>query len=119
MNNTKKTIKKQSKNTRMSENDINLILYELDAVARQERSYKLTWEALELFSGYSRQSLWAKPEIKARYAEVKSIKRPEKQGNNQYRQILEQRIKGLEDKIAELKKQENAWLELWARGFVS
>lgn len=117
MNRTKKFSNKNTKASRMTEKDILFILYELDSWKNGERSNKLTWDVLERLSGYSRQSLWAKPEIKIRYQEVKDsirngIKKPT---SNQYRQTLEQRIKSLEDQIVKFKEQENKWLELWAR----
>src|SRR6185437_11813621 len=83
----------KDKKTRLKPSDIKAILYELDAWQRRERGDKLTWGFLENFSGYSRQSLWAKEEIKNHY-------------NN---------IKTLEAEIAKLKIQQNNWLELWAR----
>jgi hypothetical protein len=117
MKRTKKSSNKNMNVSRMTEKDIIFILYELDSWQNGERSNKLTWDVLERLSGYSRQSLWAKPEIKIRYQEVKAnirngIKKPT---SNQYRQTLEQRIKSLEDQIAKFKEQENKWLELWAR----
>lgn len=112
--------KKSSKNiaaSRMTEKDIIFILYELDSWQNGERSNKLTWDVLERLSGYSRQSLWAKPEIKIRYQEVKNSIRNgiNKPTSNQYRQTLEQRVKSLEDQVKKYKEQENKWLELWAR----
>lgn len=50
--------------SRITEKGIIFILYELDSWQNGERSNKLTWEVLERLSGYSRQSLWAKPKIK-------------------------------------------------------
>jgi|SRR6185437_39027 len=106
----------KDKKTRLKPSDIKAILYELDAWQRRERGDKLTWGFLENFSGYSRQSLWAKEEIKNHYNNIKSILKSNKMPNsNQYRQTLEQRIKTLEAEIAKLKIQQNNWLELWAR----
>ena len=118
MKDMKRSSRKMINNFRMTEKDINFVLYELDAWQRGERSNKLTWKTLEYLSGYSRQSLWAKVEIKTLYQSVKdNIKKNigKSNNNNQYRYTLEQRIKSLEDQIVKFKEQENRWLELWAR----
>ena len=102
--------------TRLTALDVKSILYELDAWKFGERGSKLTWGFLENFSGYSRQSLWAKDEIKVAFNETKNVlKSDKKPDSNQYRQTLEKRVKSLEDEIDNLKMQQNNWLELWAR----
>ncbi|MDF2690822.1 MAG: protein kinase [Gammaproteobacteria bacterium] len=108
---------KQKKFARMAPADIQFILYELDAWEQGERGKKLTWEILERIAGFSRQSMWAKAEIKARFEAVKEALRKgiNKDDSNQYRKTLEQRIEALEKENAELKQQQNRWLELWAR----
>ena len=102
--------------TRMKPEDVQSILYELDAWEQGERGKKLAWDILERLSGFSRQSLWAKPEIKNRFESVKeSIRKGiDKTDTNQYRKTLEQRIEALENEIDQLKQQQH-WLELWAR----
>lgn len=115
INRKNKTQKKQS--CRIKPEDVESVLYELDAWKKGQRGTKLTWGILERLSGFSRQSLWAKSEIKRLFDEVKEKLRKgiNKSDSNQYRQTLEQRIESLEDEITRLKKQQNHWLELWAR----
>lgn len=118
MKNTKKQTKPRNKKlARMKPEDVQSILYELDAWERGERGNKLTWHILERLSGFSRQSLWAKSEIKNRLESVKETLRAgvDKNDSNQYRRTLEQRIEALEQEINRLKQQQNNWLELWAR----
>ncbi len=57
---------------RMSESDINRIVSELDQWALGNLGSKLTWAILEKRFDFSRQSLQAKPEIKAAYDNAKS-----------------------------------------------
>lgn len=56
---------------RMSDSDINTIVVDLDRWALGELGSKLTWAVLEERFGFSRQSLQAKPEIKAAYDNAK------------------------------------------------
>lgn len=101
----------------MKPEDVQSILYELDAWEQGERGKKLAWNILERLSGFSRQSLWAKTEIKNRFESVKETLRKgiDKHDSNQYRRTLEQRIEALQHEINQLKQQQNYWLELWAR----
>jgi len=112
-----KNSKLRKKFSRMKTEDIQSILYELDAWEQGERGNKLTWDIIERLSGFSRQSLWAKAEIKNRFEAVKEALRNgiDKNNSNQYRRTLEQRIEHLEKEITQLKQQQNHWLELWAR----
>ena len=97
--------------------DVQFILYELDAWEQGERGKKLTWEILERIAGFSRQALWAKEEVKKRYEAVKESLRKDinRRDSNQYRRILKQRIEALEKEKIKLKRQQNNWLELWAK----
>jgi type I restriction-modification system DNA methylase subunit len=118
MSAVKKSTKPRNKKlTRMKPEDVQSILYELDAWEQGERGKKLTWDILERLSGFSRQSLWARSEIKNRFESVKETLRQgiDKNDSNQYRRTLEQRIDSLEKEINQLKQQQNHWLELWAR----
>lgn len=118
MKSAKQSIKPRNKKlARMKPEDVQSILYELDAWEQGERGKKLAWDILERLSGFSRQSLWAKSEIKNRFDSVKeSLRRGiDKSDSNQYRKTLEQRIEALESEIIQLKQQKNHWLELWAR----
>lgn len=113
----KSTKPRNKKLVRMKPEDVQSILYELDAWEQGERGKKLVWDILERLSGFSRQSLWAKSEIKNRFESVKETLRQgiDKNDSNQYRRTLEQRIDSLEKEINQLKQQQNYWLELWAR----
>ena len=118
MNPVKKQTKSPNKKlVRMKPEDVQSILYELDAWEQGERGKKLAWDILERLSGFSRQSLWAKPEIKNRFDSVKETLRQgiDKHNSNHYRRTLEQRIEALENEVKQLKQQQNKWLELWAR----
>jgi hypothetical protein len=118
MKTTRKPLKPRNKKlTRMKPEDVQSILYDLDAWEQGERGKKLTWDILERLSGFSRQSLWAKSEIKNRFDSVKESLRNgiDKTDSNQYRRTLEQRIEALENEINQLKQQQHHWLELWAR----
>lgn len=118
MKSAKKQVNPRNKKlVRMKAEDVQSILYELGAWEQGERGKKLTWNILECLSGFSRQSLWAKPEIKNRFDSVKETLRKgiDKTDSNQYRKTLEHRIEALEDEIKQLKQQQNHWLELWAR----
>lgn len=76
MNTTKKEAKPRNKKlTRMKPEDVQSVLYELDAWEQGEHGKKLAWDILERLSGFSRQSLWAKPEIKNRFESVKEVLR--------------------------------------------
>jgi DNA repair exonuclease SbcCD ATPase subunit len=117
-----KSVKKPKKThnkklARMKPEDVQSVLYELDAWEQGERGKKLGWDILERLSGFSRQSLWAKSEIKNRFESVKESLRKgiDKGDTNQYRRTLEQRIQALENEINQLKQQQQHWLELWAR----
>ncbi|MNJ51344.1 hypothetical protein D3C77_466450 [compost metagenome] len=56
---------------RIDEVDVRLILRELDRWQNGVLIGELTWSALEEFSGFSRQALSARPEIKAAYQAAK------------------------------------------------
>lgn len=60
---------------RLSVETVAKILDELDAWCRRERVGKLTWQRLEDFSGFSRQSLSAHDDIKQRYDVAKGVSR--------------------------------------------
>src|SRR3546814_10474374 len=57
--------------TRMSEASVKAIIADLNKFARGELGGKVTWSVLEDRHGFSRQSLQARPEIKAAYANAK------------------------------------------------
>ncbi|MCH5530978.1 protein kinase [Pseudomonas syringae pv. syringae] len=56
---------------RMSSVDIRLIIHELDCWARGERTGELSWSLVEEYSGFTRQALNSRPEIKAAFGTAK------------------------------------------------
>jgi hypothetical protein len=62
---------KKPHSKRIDEVDIRRILRELDLWQNGVRVGELTWSVLERFSGFSRQALHARPEIKAAYQAAK------------------------------------------------
>ncbi|MGE1152106.1 protein kinase [Pseudomonas kitaguniensis] len=66
---------KISKARRMSSVDIRLIIHELDAWARGERTGELSWSLVEEYSGFTRQALNSRPEIKAAFGTAKAALR--------------------------------------------
>lgn len=61
----------KKKFSRIEKNNIDFIVSDLDRWAQGELGSKMTWAILEERFGYSRQSLQAKPEIKAAYDHAK------------------------------------------------
>ncbi len=104
---------------RMSLTDIKTIISDLDRWAMGQLGSKLTWELLEDRFGFSRQSLQAKPEIKAAYDHAKQAlaggliisKEQATEENNELRCELE-RIK-LE--LEAYKRKEYLWKQRWQR----
>lgn len=103
----------------MSSTDVEAIVKDLDRWALGELGSKLTWETLENRFGFSRQSLQAKPEIKAAYTQaknalsgglVKSRKAVSEEMVSLTRDIERQKIL-----INEFQKRETLWKQRWQR----
>ncbi len=102
---------------RMSSTDIKSIIADLDRWAAGQLGSKLTWAMLEKRFRFSRQSLQAKPEIKAAYDYAKSqlsgglVKTREvavKENNE-----LQHENERLKLEIADYKRREILWKQRW------
>lgn len=102
---------------RMSDSDINTIVADLDRWAMGEFSAKLTWFLLEERFGFSRQSLQAKPEIKAAYDSAKRalsgglVKTKEQSAKEA--ELLQVEVARLSAGLEAYKRKEEQWLRRW------
>lgn len=103
----------------MTDTDVKSIIIDLNRWAAGQLGSKLTWAILEEQSGFSRQSLQAKAEIKAAYDYAKEslsgglIKSREQA--TQENDELQQEVQRLRLEITEYKRRENIWRERWQR----
>lgn len=99
---------------RMTPADVQSVAREIAAWSRGDREGVLTWEKLVEFSGFSRQSLWAKESIKDKF---ESAKRAIKKDPipKVTRRTVDERVVAYQKQIAELKSVVNRYDELWAR----
>lgn len=104
---------------RMAINDVKSIVLDLDRWANGQLGSKLTWAILEERFGFSRQSLQAKPEIKAAYdlakqalsgGLVKSREQATKDNDELQRDIARLKLE-----IVEYRKREDLWRLRWQR----
>jgi hypothetical protein len=104
---------------RMADTYVKSIIADLDRWAAGQLGSKLTWAILEERSGFSRQSLQAKAEIKASYDYAKKslsgglVKSREQA--TQENDELQNEVQRLRLEIAEYKRRENLWRERWQR----
>ncbi len=103
--------------SRMSESDINAIVRELDRWALGNLGSKLTWAMLEQRFGFSRQSLQAKPEIKAAYDNAKKALSGElvitKEQAAKEVDKLQIEVARLKAELEAYKEKEELWLRRW------
>ncbi len=104
---------------RMSNSDINTIVADLNRWALGELGSKLTWAVLVGRFGFSRQSLQAKPEIKAAYL---SAKQALSGGIVKTKQQATEEVANLRVEVASLKleldiykNKEQKWLKRWQK----
>ncbi len=104
---------------RMSDSDMKTIVADLDRWSAGQLGSKLTWTVLEERFGFSRQSLQAKPEIKAAYDFAKKslagglvINRQKAGKDIEY---LQREVQRLELEVADYKRRELLWKERWQR----
>jgi len=107
--------RKRSRFPKMSNEDKQGVLHELDAWCRRERAGRLTWARLEELSGFTRQALSSHPEIVERYGRAKVLNRPGSQEAAQPRETTDQRILDLQRDVDNLKALLNRYDERWAR----
>lgn len=91
------------------------VVKELSAWAGGSRRQKLTWKAIEEFSGFSKPALWANPKVKAAFQEAKVALRRKKIPPVKPPRTIDARIEGLEGEITRLREVENRYRELWDR----
>ncbi|HGH4222738.1 TPA: protein kinase [Pseudomonas aeruginosa] len=110
---------KRSSSKRIDEVDVRLILQEIDRWRHGSLGSELTWAVLEKFSGFSRQSLHARPEIKAAYQEAKialrsglAKTRVEAVANNE---ALQTELDRLKLQLAVYEEREAKWRARWQR----
>lgn len=104
---------------RMAVNDVKSIVLDLDRWANGQLGSKLTWAILEERFGFSRQSLQAKPEIKAAYDLAKQalsgglIKSREQASKDN--DELQRDIARLKLEINDYRRREELWKLRWQR----
>lgn len=104
---------------RMADSDIKSIISDLDRWAAGQLGAKLTWGVLEERFGFSRQSLQAKPEIKAAYDYAKSALSGglviSREMANKNIDELQREVEQLKLEVAEYKRKETLWQGRWQR----
>ncbi len=99
---------------RMKPADVQSVVREISAWARGDREGVLTWSKLVEFSGFSRQSLWAKQTVKDKFEAAKRALKKETTPKVA-RRTVDERVIAFQKEIAELKSIINRYDELWAR----
>lgn len=104
---------------RMGSSDIGAVIRDLDRWAAGQLGSKLTWAILEERFGFSRQSLQAKPEIKAAYDLAKKalsggLVKSRQQASVESEEF-QREIARLKLEIAEYQRKEGLWKQRWQR----
>ena len=100
----------------MSAADVQYAVKELQAWGAGQRSAKLSWRLIEKITGFSRQSLSAKPDIaKAFDAAKKSLREGRAVRQPRADDYLEQRLESLRAQLEQYKQYEQDNLARWAR----
>ncbi|WP_294363412.1 protein kinase [Pseudomonas sp.] len=110
----------ESRSRRMTDGDIRRIVRDLDLWALGEKNGELSWAAVEEMSGFTRQALNARPEIKAAFGVAKEALRTggagkakqEALGDNAL--LLNENAR-LKAEIAAYAARETAWKARWQR----
>jgi hypothetical protein len=107
------------KSRKMSKQDVSSIIADLDRLAVGQFGPKLTWEMLENRFGFSRQSLQAKPEIKAAYdfAKKSLLSNFSGRSNQTFKnsEELQHEIEKIKIELAKYQRLEVMWRERWQR----
>lgn len=100
---------------RMTDLDIKMIVEEIEAWGKLERSPKLTWKILENIFPFTRQTMYSKKAIQMAYNEAQIALKTGKRMTP--KPILEDglRVQKLKNRIRELEKQIEGYQELWIR----
>ncbi|OGT37082.1 MAG: protein kinase [Gammaproteobacteria bacterium RIFCSPHIGHO2_12_FULL_38_14] len=104
---------------RITDSDVKSIIADLDRWAAGQLGSKLTWATLEERSGFSRQSLQAKAEIKAAYDYAKKslaggLVKSREQATQENEELLHE-VQRLKLEVSEYKRREHLWRERWQR----
>lgn len=108
--------KRRIKVPKITPDDKQKILHELDAWYRGERAGRLTWAQLERVSGFTRQALSNHREIVERYGEAKALNRPNGASSKPSpRKTVDQRVLDLQREVERLRSIIGRYDERWAR----
>ena len=99
---------------RMAVATVRAIVDEITAYGRSERDEELSWAALVKFSGFSRVSLWAKPEIKDAFQKAQAAKRSDATPPIRPPKTTDDRIVEMQRTMEELRAIIRAYDEQWA-----
>ncbi len=91
-----------------------MVVAEIQAYGRKERSAPLTWSALEDFAGFSHVSLWAKPAIREAYKTAREALRADATPIIKPPRTADERIVAMEASLAEAREAIRKYDELWA-----
>lgn len=100
---------------RMTNLDIQMVVEEINAWGRFERSRKLTWSVLERIFPFTRQTLYSKEEIRSAFESAKIALTSGKKIESKQAQGDELQIQRLKKRIKELEIQVESFQELWVR----
>ena len=101
---------------KMSAADVQHAVRELQAWGDGQRSAKLSWRLIEKITGFSRQSLSAKPDIaKAFDAAKRSLRAGRPPRRPRADDYLEQKLDSLKAQLKQYEQYEAENLERWAR----
>ncbi len=104
---------------RITDSDIKAIVLEIDRWALGQLGSKFKWEILEESTGIRRQSLQAKPEIKAAYDNAKAALRgglvKSKEQTTTENEELRCEVHRLQKELKAYKEKELKWFERWQR----
>ncbi len=103
-----------SKNRRITDAIVQAIIGEIRAHKDGKREGKLSWAALEEFSGFSRVALWTKPQIKEPFQAAKASFKADATPKIKPRKTIDERIVALEASLDELRETVRQYDERWA-----
>jgi len=93
---------------------IKAVIDEIAAYGRSEREEPLSWAALVKFSGFSRISLWAKPDIKDAFQKAQAGQRADATPNIKAPRTTDERLIAMQQTLEELRAIVRAYDERWA-----
>jgi hypothetical protein len=107
-------------NGKLGERKAANIVAELERWRDGEFGAKLTWERVEVFSGFTRQALSRHPEIQQAYLDAKRVlAKPVRRSRSRVKgdeiQYLDQTIASLRARITQYETLEQQWLQRWQR----